>query len=732
MKSMVRPLLVATFLLAVVLHLSAAQPGDDPFSETNQASAARPGDDPFSETNQAPAKHRDSKPRTVLETVQDRITFTAVVEPKEAKPGEIVHLALTGTPKPGFHTYPLTQRTPDQDLNGLSKLSANTAAGLRLLGPIVESAAEPVDEKGLGLLLEHAKPFTWSMDLLVLPEAKPGTQQLPIKIALQVCNDKNCLNGEIVVPVTVRILEGSPAEWSPELKKRLDTPLYEVKVVSSLPGLTGDKAKADGKGSVTSNTNGKITAESSLVHIIVLAGGAAFLMLLTPCVFPMIPITVSFFLKQAENKHNHPLLLASIYSLTITVLLSAAVLLLGSLVIQWANDPWMNLGMGVLLMFFALSLFGMYEIELPHFLSQYTSSREGQGGYVGVFFMALTFTITSFTCTGPFLGPLLAGAKEMRLSLPQLVVAAVAYSAMFAAPFFVLALFPSLLKAMPKSGGWLNAIKVVMGFVEVALAMKFFSIMDTALFPGNPRLFNYDTVLCTWIVLSAACGLYLLGIFRLPHDTPIEYVGVPRLLFATFFLGLAVYMTPALWRNRPLGVLGENIVAFLPFDTRPASAAEPGGNGAASELAWTRDYQKAWEQAKAEHKLLFIDFTGVNCQNCRYNEQNVFTRTEVRQELKSFILVQLYQDYVPDARLSQEKSREEAKRNMAWQENTFGDISLPLYIVLDPSGTSKPVTEDGKLAGVEKGRDSGAIYDIPAFVHMLAKARETKQVAQRP
>ncbi|HZU35045.1 MAG TPA: hypothetical protein VFA18_04010, partial [Gemmataceae bacterium] len=294
---MVRPLLVATFLLAVVLHLSAAQPGDDPFSETNQASAARPGDDPFSETNQAPAKHRDSKPRTVLETVQDRITFTAVVEPKEAKPGEIVHLALTGTPKPGFHTYPLTQRTPDQDLNGLSKLSANTAAGLRLLGPIVESAAEPVDEKGLGLLLEHARPFTWSMDLLVLSEAKPGIQQLPIKIVLQVCNDKNCLNGEIVVPVTVRVLEGSPAELSPELRKRLDAPLYEVKVVSSLPGLAGGKAKEDGKGTVTSSTSGKITAESSLVHIIVLAGGAAFLMLLTPCVFPMIPITVSFFLK---------------------------------------------------------------------------------------------------------------------------------------------------------------------------------------------------------------------------------------------------------------------------------------------------------------------------------------------------------------------------------------------------------------------------------------------------
>jgi thiol:disulfide interchange protein DsbD len=725
MKSIARPILLATLFLAVALCSPATQPGDDPFSDANQA----------------PARAKDDKQRK-LETVEDRIEFKVAVEPKEAKPGETVRLTITGTPKPGFHTYPLTQRATGQPESGLSSLTYDAVPpGLHPLGPITESDPEPVTEPTGDIFLEHRKPFTWSQDVLLRPEATSGEKELPVVIKLQVCNEKSCLNGKITVKAPIRVLEGPAVALTPELKKRLDAPLYEIKEVPASPRLPGPEPKDIGgiarktpgeKQPVTPGSRETITADSSLIHIIALAGGGAFLMLLTPCVFPMIPITVSFFLKQAENKHNNPVLLATIYSLTITVLLSAAVLLLGSLVIQWANDPWMNFAMGVLLMFFALSLFGMYEIELPHFLSQYTSSREGQGGYVGVFFMALTFTITSFTCTGPFLGPLLAGAKVMRLSLPQLVVAAVAYSATFAAPFFLLALFPSLLKAMPKSGGWLNAIKVVMGFVEVGLAMKFFSIMDTALFPGNPRLFNYDTVLSTWIVLSAACGLYLLGAFRLPHDTPLDHVGVPRLLFATFFLGLAVYMVPALWRNKPLGVVGENIVAFLPFDTRPAGAAEPGGNGAAGELAWTRDYQKAWEQARAQHKLLFIDFTGVNCQNCRYNEQNVFTRAEVRQELKSFVLVQLYQDYVPDASLSQEKSKEEAKRNMDWQRETFGDISLPLYVVLDPSGTNKPVTDDGRLTGAEKGRDSGAIYDVSAFVNMLAKARETTQVAQRP
>src|SRR5262249_34583104 len=149
-----------------------------------------------------------------------------------------------------------------------------------------------------------------------------------------------------------------------------------------------------------------------------------------------------------------------------------------------ANDPWMNLALGAVLIYFALSLFGMYDIELPSFLARFTSAREGQGGLAGPFFMALTFTITSFTCTGPFIGPLLAGFGAMKVDMTTLVLAAFAYSATFAAPFFVLALFPSLLKALPKSGGWLNSVKVVMGFLELAAALKFLGNTDVALNPG--------------------------------------------------------------------------------------------------------------------------------------------------------------------------------------------------------------------------------------------------------
>src|SRR5262249_23378265 len=162
----------------------------------------------------------------------------------------------------------------------------------------------------------------------------------------------------------------------------------------------------------------------------------------------------------------------------------------------------------------------------------FTSAREGQGGYVGAVFMALTFTITSFTCTGPFLGAMLGGVGALRPPFGHVVLASLVYSITFAAPFFLLALFPSLLKALPKSGGWLNSIKVTMGFIELALAMKFLGNADVSWNPGNPRLFTYDTVLCAWIALSFACGLYLIGVFRLPHDEPVDHIGVLRLLFA--------------------------------------------------------------------------------------------------------------------------------------------------------------------------------------------------------
>jgi thiol:disulfide interchange protein len=703
-------------------------------------------DDPFADNNAATTAPKQPAAPARVDKTLERLDLEASVEPQTARPGETVRLTIKGTPKAGYHTYPITQLSDDpiQGPSGLSQLVFPPNSFLHPLPPVTESEPEFVAEKAGGVLLEYPGPFTWSVDVLVTPETPPGKQQLDFSVKFAVCDDAKCINGLRTLSVPV-LVAGAPVPLTAELKKRLDEPMPAPRVLA-VPFAQRDKMSEQsdrlGLPATSAGVQVKATIDNAapaaaapgavgMLQQLALAAVAGFVMLLTPCVFPMIPITVSFFLKQGVKEHHKPLALAIVYSGTIVVVLTAAVLVLGSSIVRWANDPWLNLGMGLILFVFALSLFGMFELELPHFLTRFTSAHEGHGGYVGAFFMALTFTINSFTCTGPFLGPLLSGVKEMRLSFAQIAASAVAYSVAFAAPFFVLALFPRLLKTLPRSGGWLNATKVVMGFIEVALALKFLSITDAGLSPGNPRFFNYETVLCTWTALSVGCGLYLLGVFRLPHDSPVESVGVPPLLMATFFLGLAVYMTPLLGRHTPLGAVGEFLVAWLPQDSAvggPPPAAE-NGRSDTGELAYSADYEKAWTEAKREHKLLFIDFTGVNCANCRLNEKRVFPRPEVRAEIAKFVRVKLYTDLVPDTRLTPEESQKLAERNYRWQGATFGDNSLPLYAVLDPASGDKPVSDDGKLGGTVRGQASGTINDVPEFVEVLRNARG-KQVAR--
>jgi thiol:disulfide interchange protein DsbD len=716
--------------LAATVFARAEPPDDDPFADTNKAppkSAALDKtlsllqDDPFADGNKAQTK--------VLDKTLDLLQLEAVAEPKEARPGQVVRLTIKGTLKDGYHTYPITQYSEDpaQGPSGLTQLEFKQSAAFRPLAPVTETEPEFAVDKSGAVLLEYEKPFTWAQDVLVLPDAPAGEERLDFTLRLQVCNEVRCIPSTRQMSASVKVA-GAPIPPTPELEKRLREPAPAPKAVP-VPAKLRDKVSTGSGGTTTPPpTPGTAGPSVGLVHQLGIALFQGFIMLLTPCVFPMIPVTVSFFLKQGEKEHHNPLTLATVYSGTIFILLTLAVLVLGKIIIDLANNVWLNLGMGLILMYFALSLFGMYEIELPHFLTRFTSAREGQGGYVGAFFMALTFTINSFTCTGPFLGPLLSGIKELRLSFPELVANAAAYAAGFSGPFFILALFPRLLKSLPKSGGWLNSTKVVMGFVEVALALKFLSITDAGLNPGDPKFFNYETVLCVWMALAVACGLYLFGVFRLPHDSPVQSIGVMRLMLATFFLGFAVYMSPLLGRRTPQGPVGEFLVAWLPQDTAPA-AVPAVGEKSSSELAWSSDYESAWEQARKDGKLLFIDFTGFNCQNCRYNEKNVFPRPEVRNEIAKFVRVRLYTDLVPDRSLTPTQAKDEALRNRGWEENTFQNNSLPLYAVLDPSRAAKPVTEDGKLGGVLKGQAEGLISDVPAFVSILQNAQE-KRVAR--
>jgi thiol:disulfide interchange protein DsbD len=694
----------AIFLIAVGCWLTAS----------HRAAAAPPPDDPFAQASD-PGAVKGKNP------TDDRIDFQVEVTPAKARPGEVVKLTIKGEPRPGYHTYPLTQRSPDQDESGLSQVIFDETPGLKPLWPWTETRPGSELIPGVGTFLEQKGPFIWTRDILVMPEATPGAKKLSFRIHLQVC-DATCVWGDHRFAPEVRVTDGTPIPLSPELRQRLEARAPPIQVITdgTTQGAAGNSAPvkpAPPKQLAPTDPSARpgeapppAEEDHSLTGLLLASMGAAIAMLLTPCVFPMIPITVSFFLKQSEHKDHNALVTAAFYSLTIIVVLALAVLLLGQLIVQLANDAWLNLGLGLLLVYFALSLFGMYEIELPSGLTRFTAAREGQG-YIGAIFMALTFTVTSFTCTGPFLGPLLVTVKEYQLSFGERVLGAFLYAATFASPFFVLALFPSLLKKLPKSGGWLNAVKVVMGFLELAAALKFLANTDLAWSPGDPLLFNYETVLCAWIALSVACGLYLLGVFRLPHDTPMEHLGVARMLLASIFFGLAVYMVPALWRTTPQGIIGKGLVAFLPLDTR---LVPPSAQTGSTELTWLRDYEAAWKQATQEHKLVFIDFTGQNCTNCRYNEKNVFPDPTVHDELSKYVRVQLYTDTVPDAQLSAGEAHAQAKRNSGWQSETFSDVSNPFYAVIQPD-PEQPFIDDGagkqKLKGRVLGTRKGQIKD---------------------
>jgi thiol:disulfide interchange protein DsbD len=499
--------------------------------------------------------------------------------------------------------------------------------------------------------------------------------------------------------------------------------------------------------------------------------------LFTPCVFPMIPITVSFFLKQAEKNQGNALVLALVYCGTIVVVLGIAALTLLQFFTILSINPWMNVFLGALFVVLALSLFGMFDFTLqlglraaivgvpillvlvlkpagPRWmwiaacvgviillltwlnkwieraafqLQQSTAARSNVGGLIGTVFMAISFTIVSFTCVAPFLGGFGGMAASGQFRSWELILGAMAFSGTFAAPFFLLALFPALLKKLPKSGGWLNSVKVIMGFLELAAALKFFRTAELIHLP-QPEVFTFDLVLGMWIALSLLCGLYLINMFRIGHDEPLDSVSVPRLLIGFLFLSMAFYLTPAMFagsegeRQRPRGTIYAWVESFL----LPESGNQPG------KLPWVGDLKKSLDEAQAEsqrsgrQKFVFVDFTGESCTNCKLNEESVFRKPEVQELFKSYKLAQLFTDKVPNKyypssivkqfRGSTERQQADAELNRKFQQQAFGTIQLPLYVILKP-------TPEGPIEVVGTYSE-GKINNEAAFVEFLRKPLE--------
>jgi thiol:disulfide interchange protein len=539
----------------------------------------------------------------------------------------------------------------------------------------------PVDGKPLETKF-YEKQTVFTVPL----KASADTQgdDLAINVRFMVCNDTVCLP-----PKTVKV----SFNGFEDVKKS----------VFSSSSLAAESQTSNNTNSISNNQqrttdNPNDLPLSSFIWLAITLGA---LSLLTPCVFPMIPITVSYFTNHAGSNRAKSIKLATVYSLgiigTFTILGMLLAIFVGAAGINlFAANPYVNLLITGIFLFFAFNLFGAYEITIPTGiltkLDNLTRSKEGDGsGIVGALLMGLTFTLTSFTCTSPFVGTILVSASQGSWQMPLLGM--LAFSSVFALPFFVLALVPQYVSSLPRAGGWMNSVKVAMGFLEVAAAMKFISNVDLIWKWG---IFTRPVVLAIWIALFGVLAIYLLGKFQLPHDSKPERIGAFRLMSAVLSLAISFFLLTGLFGAK----LGE-LESFLPPDLENNSARLFGGKSS-EELSWIdNDLEKALAQGKAENKRVFIDFTGYTCTNCRWMEANVFTKKEVEAEMSKFVLARLYTD----------DGSENNARQQEYQESKFQTVALPFYAILEADG-------------VTVSTFPGLTRNVAEFVDFLKKAEK--------
>lgn len=583
----------------------------------------------------------------------EKVTWSATAVPDTARPGEVVTLHLTADIAGGWHVY---------------------AAALNVDGPIPvsftpdNSAAEPLgglredepsvhQDEGFGIqvLWQAGQPVF--RQPFRLPAGAADEVTLGGTIGWQACNDTSCLPpDEQTISVTVAVEPGEPrpeyAEPEPETAAG-----WQALIAAAPAPAAGEPPAMQGSFADQARARGLV----AFLLVAFLAGLAA---LLTPCVFPMIPITVSFFTKQAGDESRKRVGLASAYGLGIILMYTGLGLILaatqgGGGAQRLAASPLMNLFFAALFVFFAASLFGYFELQLPSGLVNFASRRGSAGGYLGALFMGLTLTLAAFTCTVQFVGGVLVWAANGEWLWP--ILGMLSFSTAFALPFFLLALFPQYLASLPKSGGWLEATKVTLGFIELGAAAKFLSNADLVL---GWKLLSRELVLALWAICAAGTVAYLWGKLTIGHSEPPARLGRGRAWWGAMFLALTLYFLWGLTGAR----LGGTVEALMP---PPEWSRDPAADRRVE--AWHEDYQEALAAARASGRNLFIDFTGVTCTNCRWMEQNIFTQPAVSEAMSRYELARLFTDV-----------GELGKAYQQMQEERYGTASLPFYAIITP------------------------------------------------
>lgn len=445
--------------------------------------------------------------------------------------------------------------------------------------------------------------------------------------------------------------------------------------------------------------------QESLWGFMILAFLAGLAALLTPCVFPMIPMTVTFFTGRSKSRAKG-IKNALIYGISIigiyTIAGTAVAAIQGPEFANWLSTHWVpNVFFFLVFIFFAFAFLGMFELTLPSSFVNKIDAKADKGGLSGIFFMAFTLVLVSFSCTGPIVGSILISSAGGALVKP--ILGMFAFSLAFAIPFAIFAVFPEWLNSLPKSGGWLNSVKVVLGFLELALAFKFLSVADQVYHWG---LLDRDIYIAIWVVIFALLGFYLLGKIRTKHDSPMDYIGVPRLMLAISAFVFVVYLIPGLW-GAPLKALSGYLPPMATHDfnimeNRSLSMSEANTLDDVPKYAEFLhfphgiqgyfDYDQALAAAKRTGKPLFIDFTGHGCVNCREMESRVWSDAQVLKRLnEDFIMVALYIDErfeLPESEwyVSEYDGKEKktiGKQNADFQITRFNNNAQPYYVILD-------------------------------------------------
>jgi len=643
--------------------------------------------------------------------IQKHAHWTYTLSKNDVKQGEIVDLVFTAVLDKDWYLY---SSDFDPDLGPmLTSFTLTPSKSFSLVGKLKPQNPKTKYEEVWGgnvKFFDNKAVFKQTIKILTDKPVIKGTSEY------QTCSHTSglCVPGNddfeftglkvIAAGVTTDQSEGSVSATEEKAAAETTATDTTVKETATIAITAGDSA-----GTITEKQTAKIDLSSedpagdkSLWAFALAAFLSGLVALLTPCVFPIIPMTVSYFTNQTNGKVK-----ALLYGISIVLIYT----LIGT-VVSRLNGPafanflsthWIpNVLFFAIFFVFGLSFLGLFEIVLPSAFVNKMDAKSDQGGYAGIFFMAFTLVLVSFSCTGPIVGSLLVASAGGAVVKP--IIGMAAFSSAFAIPFTLFALFPQWLKSLPKSGGWLNTVKVVLGFLELALALKFLSIADQVY---HWHLLDREVYLAFWIVIFSMLGFYLLGKILTPHDSPIERVSVPRILLSIITFTFVVYMLPGMW-GAPLKALAGYLPpqSTIDFDlSKRAAAPATASSGVTKKYAdlfhlphdldGFFDIKEAQAYAKKVNKPVFIDFTGHGCVNCREMEARVWPDPEVLKRLQNdFVIAALYVDdktELPEADWYTSKYDNKVKKTIGAQNADlqivkYNNNAQPHYCIVDQEG----------------------------------------------